>query len=153
MIDPNDAAIEKEVAPGLVGRREGIRRILRLLLALFYFVAGFFHLYATEGFVTIVPDWVPYPHAVVVLTGFSELLGAAALLTPRFRRPAGIMLALYAVCVFPANIKHAMENIPVGGVVLGWGYHVPRLLFQPILVWLALFCGDVMTWPFHTERR
>lgn len=153
MIDPNDAAIEMEAPPRAVGKRERIRRTLRLLLALFYFAAGLFHLYATEGFVTIVPDWVPYPQAVVVLTGCCELLGAAALLTPRLRRLAGIMLALYALCVFPANIKHAMENIPVGGVVLGWGYHAPRLLFQPILVWLALFCSGVVTWPFHTERR
>lgn len=153
MIDPNDSVTEKETTPGLVGNREGIRQGLRLVLALFYFIAGFFHLYATKGFVTIVPEWVPYPQTVIIFTGYCELFGAAALLTPRFRRIAGIMLALYALCVFPANIKHAMENIPVGGVVLGWWYHAPRLLFQPILVWLALFCGDVVTWPFQRRRH
>ncbi|WP_218585105.1 DoxX family protein [Pseudomonas sp. B14-6] len=124
-----------------------------MILALFYFTAGCFHLYATAGFVSIVPDWVPYPVVVVILTGCCELLGAIALLTPRFRRLAGIMLAVYAVCVFPANIKHALENIPVGGFLLGWGYHAPRLIFQPFLIWLALFCGDLVTWPFHSHRR
>lgn len=127
------------------------RRTLRAVLALFYAVAGFFHLYATAGFVTIVPEWVPYPFTVVMITGCLELLGAVALLTPRLRKLAALMFALYAICVFPANIKHALENIPVGGVVLGWGYHAPRLAFQPVLVWAALFCGEWITWPF--KRR
>ncbi|NWC94906.1 DoxX family protein [Pseudomonas sp. IPO3778] len=126
---------------------------MRLLLAVFYFVAGCFHLYATQGFVSIVPDWVPYPYSVVVLTGIGELLGALALLAPRLRRLAGALFALYAVCVFPANIKHAIEHIPVGGVDLGWAYHAPRLAFQPVLVWLALFCGDWVTWPFRRFRK
>ncbi|MEB0045548.1 MULTISPECIES: DoxX family protein [unclassified Pseudomonas] len=131
---------------------ERARSVLRVALALFYFVAGGFHLYATAGFVSIVPDWVPYPHAVVIVTGICELLGAVALLTPRLRRLAGILLALYAVCVFPANIKHALENLPVGGVLLGWGYHGPRLALQPVLVWAALFAGDLITWPFNTPK-
>ena len=40
-----------------------------------------------------------------------ELAGAAAMLTARWRCLAGIMLALYALCVWPANIKHAVEHI------------------------------------------
>ena len=37
--------------------------------------------------------------------------GAVALLTASLRWWAGVMVALYAVCVFPANIKHAFENV------------------------------------------
>ncbi|WP_268800376.1 DoxX family protein [Pseudomonas huanghezhanensis] len=132
---------------------ERTRRTLQVVLACFYFIAGCFHLYATEGFVSIVPDWVPYPAAVVIVTGYCELLGALALLTPRLRKAAGVMLALYAVCVFPANIKHALEGIPVGGLTLGWAYHGPRLAFQPVLVWVALFAGGLIDWPFKRAQR
>ncbi|WP_213879289.1 DoxX family protein [Pseudomonas sp. dw_358] len=124
---------------------------LRLLLAAVYLIAGFFHLYATAGFVAIVPDWVPWPATVVVVTGICEWLGALGLLLPRTRRLAGIMLALYAICVFPANLKHAFDHVATGGTVLGWGYHVPRLLFQPVLVWWPLWCTDVIRWPARTE--
>jgi len=55
------------------------------------------------------------------------------------------------VCVFPANIHHAIEGIAVGGTALGWGYHLPRLAFQPVIVWLALFAGGVIGWPFATR--
>jgi len=36
---------------------------------------------------------------VILLTGVCELAGAAALLTARWRRLAGIILGLYALCV------------------------------------------------------
>ena len=128
---------------------ERARAILRVVLAVSYLLVGIFHLRATDGFAAIVPDWVPAPHAVVIATGCCELLGAVALLTRRLRRLAGIMLALYAVCVFPANINQAIKHIPIDGVVLGWGYHAPRFAFQPVLVWWALFCGGVIDWPFR----
>lgn len=56
------------------------------------------------------------------------------------------------LCLFriPANIKHAMDNIPVCGVVLSLAYHASQLAF---LVWLKLFCGDVVTWLFHARQR
>ena len=99
----------------------------------------------------IVPDWVPFPREVVLFTGVCELAGAVALFVPRLRWWAGVMLAAYAVAVYPANIKHAMEGIALGGTQQGLGYHVPRLLFQPVLVWWALFVSAVVNWPF--KRR
>jgi uncharacterized membrane protein len=63
------------------------------------------------------------------------------------RKLAGIMLALYAVCVFPANIKHALYDIQVPGLPSSWWYHAPRLLMQPVLVWWALFCSGAIDWP------
>ncbi len=116
-------------------------------------LAGVLHLSYTTTFVLIVPGWVPFPRSVVLATGLCELAGAAGLLTVRLRRAAGIGLALYAVCVFPANIKHAILNLSDGHGGLGWWYHAPRLALQPVLVWWALFAGEVIDWPFRPRRR
>ena len=43
------------------------------------------------------------------------------------RRLAGVMLALYAVGVFPANIKHAIEGVDLPPAPNSWWYHGPRL--------------------------
>ena len=91
------------------------RLAMRWIMAAFYCVAGVLHLTAADGFLAIVPGWVPFPREVVLLTGLCEIAGACALLTARWRRLAGMMLALYAVCVFPANIKHAFEGVSVVG--------------------------------------
>ena len=69
----------------------------------------------------------------------------------RLRRLAGIMLALYAVCVFPANVKHAIDGIHLPPAPDSWWYHGPRLALQPVLVWWALFCSGVIDWPFRAK--
>ncbi len=126
-----------------------MRTVLRLLLAAIYFIAGVAHLRAPAGFLQITPFWVPWPEAVVLATGLGEIAGAVALaFIPRLRRAAGIALAAYAVCVFPANINHALNDIAIGGVDMNWWYHGPRLLFQPVAVWWALWVGGVVDWPF-----
>lgn len=130
---------------------ERTRRIMRWIMAVFYLTAGIVHLHAPEAFMPIMPAWVPAPHIVILVTGLCEIAGAAGLLLPPFRWWAGVMLALYAVCVFPANIKHAFDHVTVDGMQLNWWYHAPRLAFQPVLVWWALFAGGVTSWPWKKK--
>lgn len=129
----------------------GARLVMRWIMTAFYMLAGIAHLTLTEKFVLIVPDWVPFAHAVVLLTGICEIAGSVALAGTRLRRAAEIMLALYAVCVFPANVRHALDGIHLPPVPDSWWYHGPRLALQPVLVWWALFCAGVIDWPFRAR--
>lgn len=130
-----------------------IRTILLWVLAMFYAYAGYAHLASPEFFMRIMPDWVPFPLEVVYFTGVAELLGSIGLVQPwypQLRKAAGIGLALYALCVWPANIHHMM---------LDWGadsgsnlaYHVPRMIAQPIIIWLALWVSGTTHWPFRPK--
>ena len=124
---------------------------LRWTLAIFYFAAGIIHLVQPAPFLTITPGWVPMPLAVVLGTGVAEIAGAIGLVqawSMRLRRAAAIGLALYAICVFPANINHMMIDLAKPVPDLGWAYHVPRMFAQPVLVWLALWVGGMIDWPF-----
>lgn len=125
------------------------RTIARITLAVLYALAGVAHLMRPAGFVAITPDWVPAPTLVVALTGVGELAGATGLMIPPLRRAAGIGLAFYALCVWPANINHAMNDIALGGVHLSWWYHGPRLALQPVIIWWALWASTVIDWPFR----
>jgi uncharacterized membrane protein len=129
------------------------RTASRWLLSLFYGAAGILHLTATDKFMLIVPDWVPIPRLVVEATGICEIAGALALFSPRLRKLAGVLLALYAVCVFPANVKHAFDAISVPGLPSSWWYHGPRLALQPVLVWWALHASGVIDWPWSKRGR
>jgi uncharacterized membrane protein len=126
---------------------------MRWLLTLIYAVAGAVHLTMPGVFLPVMPDWVPAPRAVILFTGACELAGAAGLILPRTRWLAGLMLGLYAVCVFPANIKHALSGETVFGLTDPWLYHGPRLLLQPVLVWWALYAGGVVDWPFRRAEQ
>ena len=127
--------------------RDRARAALRLLLAALFAAAGVLHLAAPHPFLSITPAWVPFAPAVVALTGLCELAGAAGLVTPRWRRPAAALLAAYAVCVYPANVEHALLHAERGAPP-GWWYHGPRLALQPVIIWACLFAGGLIDRPF-----
>jgi uncharacterized membrane protein len=125
------------------------RLAMRWLMAAFYLAAGILHLRRPEAFLPIVPGWVPAPREIVLLTGAAEIAGAFGLLVPRLRKAAGLGLALYALCVFPANIKHAFQDIAIPSLPRSWWYHGPRLALQPVLIWWALFAAGLVDWPWR----
>ncbi len=129
-----------------------LRAAMRFIMAAF-FIGGFvLHLTAADALMAITPDWVPFPRAVVFITGVLELLGGVALLVPRLRWWAGVALALYVLAVWPANFKQAVEHIVLPPIPDSWWYHGPRLALQPVLAWWALFCAGVVDWPLRRPR-
>lgn len=132
-------------------RSDRNRAVMRWILAAFYFAAGAAHLYAPDKLLAITPSWVPLAPQLIIVTGLCEFAGAVALVTKPLRWWAGIALALYAFCVWPANFKHAIDGIDLPYVPNSWFYHVPRLAFQPVIIWWALFCAGVIDWPWRSR--
>lgn len=95
------------------------------LLAAFFAAAGYAHLTAPEKLLAITPDWVPFAPQIILITGLLEFAGALALVTRPLRTWAAFALALYTVCVWPANIKHAFEAIDIAGLPSSWGIMGP----------------------------
>lgn len=116
------------------------RKAARLLLAAFFALAGIAHFAYADALARIVPPFIPAPVRVVQLTGFAELVGAIGLLTRRFRRAAGIALALYCLCVWPANFYHTLLDWR-SGTGLPMAYHALRLPLQPLLIAWCLWVG------------
>ena len=136
-------------------RTDGARLVARWLLAALYLVAGCFHVATPAPFLRIMPAAVPFPEHVIFWTGVAEIAGSLALLQPwstALRRAAGIALALYALCVWPANINHFAMDMRKPDHGWGLGYHVPRMLAQPLLIWLALWGAGVIGWPLRSRE-
>lgn len=132
--------------------KERWRQRARWGLVLFYGLAGILHLILPRPFVSIVPPFVPAPDLVVALTGVAELLGSLGLAqrrAPRTRKIAGWGLAIYAFCVWPANVQHMLIDFARASGGLPLAYHIPRLVAQPLLIWLALWTSQVIEWPWR----
>jgi|SRR5215469_7075776 len=63
----------------------------------------------------MIPDYFPHPLLLVYFTGVLELLGAAGLLLPQFRRIAGICLIALLVGMFVANVNAAQRGVTLRG--------------------------------------
>jgi uncharacterized membrane protein len=129
------------------------RAIMRWLLAAFFVAAGVAHLAVPGVLLSNTPDWVPFAPQVIFVTGLCEIAGAAALVTRPLRTWAGIALAVYAVCVWPANFKHAFGGVDIPYLSSSWWYHAPRLALQPVIAWWALFCAGVIDWPWRRRSN
>jgi uncharacterized membrane protein len=117
-----------------------LRDLGRWLLAAFMAVAGTGHFLAADTFRAQVPSWMPYPEAVIAVSGVIELGFAAALLFTRKRRSlVGWLLAAFFIVIFPGNISQFVTGTDAFGLDSDLARGV-RLLFQPVLVVWALWC-------------
>ncbi len=90
-----------------VGGREplGRGRIAGLgFVFLWFLIGGIAHFVLTDTEMRIVPPWMPWPRAAVLVSGVFELLGAIGLLWHRSRRAAGWGLFALTIAVTPAHI-------------------------------------------------
>lgn len=138
-------------SPDTAGSSSVPRAAMRWVIAVFYSAAGVAHLVAPDKLLSITPAWVPYAPQVIFLTGLFEIAASVALVTRPLRPWAGIAMALYAICVWPANIKHAVDGIAIPYIPDSWLYHAPRLALQPVIAWWALYAAGVIDWPW--QRR
>jgi uncharacterized membrane protein len=117
------------------------RLVFRWLTALFFIVAGANHFRSPVLYLGMMPDWLPWPHAMNAISGAAEICGGVGLLQSATRRLAGWGLALLLVAVFPANLHVAwqghMPGTTFSAATLWW-----RLLFQPLLIALVLWVSQ-----------
>jgi len=117
---------------------------MRLAMAVALLLVGSDHLLTPQRYLPMMPDFLPYHLELVLFTGLCELAGAIGLLLPRWRRWAALALALYFVCVFPANIKNALDGLNVEGLPAATWYYWLRLPFQPLIILWVLYAGGLI---------
>ena len=108
-------------------------RLVGLAFVFVWFaLGGVAHFAFTEAEMRIVPPYLPWPRAVVWVSGVAELLGAAGLLWRPTRRAAGIGLILLTIAVTPANVQMLQQAAQFPAVPY-WAL-VARLPFQLVLL-------------------
>ena len=88
-----------------------LKTTCRILVGLLFVTAGILHFTKTGFFVSIVPSFLPFPAALVYISGVCEILGGIGVLIPWFRMQAGYGLIALLLAVFPANINMLVQSI------------------------------------------
>src|SRR5690625_1738061 len=111
-------------------------------MSVFLIFFGISHFFLYDEMLQMIPIFLPYPGFIVYFTGFIEIILAIGLIIPRSRRLSGILIALFFIVVFPANVVKVMGDIEIQGAfnspVMSW----VRLLFQPIFIIWTLYCSQ-----------
>jgi len=102
------------------------RSAARVVLAVFFVVAGVNHFRSPAIYLGMMPSWLPWPAALNAISGVAEILGGIGLLVPATRRVAGWGLIALLIAIFPANVHVALQG------------HMPGTNFSPAILWLRL---------------
>src|SRR5256885_8467353 len=89
----------------------------RLILAMFFIVAGALHFLFPAQYLRMLPPFLPWPRVLVWISGAAEILGGVGLLLPRWRRPAAYGLIVLLIAVFPANVYIAVAHVTFAGLL------------------------------------
>lgn len=128
-----------------------IATVARWVLAVLLAVAGVAHFVTLDTFLLLVPSWLPWPSAIVWVTGAAEIAFAATLvLAPegRHRRTVGWAVVVFLTVVFVGNLWQALSAVDAFGLDTDaerWA----RLAFQPLLIVWALWVTGI--WPSRRQ--
>jgi uncharacterized membrane protein len=115
------------------------RGIGKAAFAALFILGGIGHFAATDSYMKIMPPYLPYHRALVLLSGVFEVALGLLLLVPRASRPAAWGLIALLIAVFPANVfmyRHPerfglsptllLLRLPLQGLLILWAWAYTR---------------------------
>jgi uncharacterized membrane protein len=102
-------------------------------MSLGYVVAGSSHFLRPEMYLSMVPPILPFPLALIYISGAAETGLGLALLHPKLRSWAAWGIVALLIAVFPANIHMYQTNGAGYGDVPRWAL-LARLPLQGLLI-------------------
>ena len=118
------------------------KTIFRYLLALIFIGSGFMHFILPDTYVKVMPDFIPFPLACVLISGVLELAGGIGLLIPKWRNRASWLIVALLLSFLAVHIPHILNggkvttdfSLPLAAV---WA----RLAFQAVFIAWARWVG------------
>lgn len=84
-----------------------------LAMAVFILFTGFSHFKFQKGMAMMIPDGIPAKMFWVYFTGFLEIAAGIGLMIPDIREMTAILLIIFYILVFVANIKSSKKKINI----------------------------------------
>ena len=117
---------------------------LSTVLGLFFVNVGIAHFTDTKWFEPIVPEVLGDPTFWVLITGVMEIGLGLGLVIPMTRRYSAMLMAMFLVAVYWANLNMWINDIPIDDNTFQPIWHISRLIGQLLMIAVALWVGNWM---------
>ena len=118
-----------------------VQNILSVVLGIFFFNVGIAHFQDPKWFEPIVPAILGDPTFWVLVTGGMEIGLGLGLIIPKTRKYSGLLMALFLVAIYSANLNMWINDVPLEGKTFPTIWHILRLLGQILMIVTALWVG------------
>ncbi|MBI2721213.1 MAG: DoxX family protein [Bacteroidetes bacterium] len=102
-----------------------------IIMSLLYILAGINHFVHPDFYLKIMPPYIPFHRAMVVLSGICEFVFGALLLFRQTRKFAGLLIILMLVAFMTVHVQMIIDAYPTLWLA------VVRFAFQFVLIWWA----------------
>ena len=114
-----------------------VRKALFHLMVAIYALAGMYHFINPDFYLNIMPPWLPFPAAMVAISGLVEILLAIGLLYQPTRKASAWLIIAMLVAFFllihvPMSIDYYQSNntylmialirLPLQGILIYWAW-------------------------------
>ncbi|AQX13051.1 DoxX family protein [Elizabethkingia meningoseptica] len=82
-------------------------------MCVFIVFTGFSHFKFQKGMAMMIPDFIPFKMFWVYFTGILEIAAGIGLMIPAIREITAILLIVFYVLVFMANVNSSKKNINI----------------------------------------
>ena len=113
-----------------------ITKVLIYVYVIFFIGAGVNHFLNPQFYDAIVPQFIPFPRLVHQITGVLEIIIPLFLLT-RFRKEAALIMIIFLVLIYGANLYVWVNNLPYGRTYFSNQQHFIRLLLQILYIYIT----------------
>lgn len=117
-----------------------IKIITKIIFGLLFVAAGANHFISPTFYENIVPPYLPWHRALVIISGLAEIVLGIGLLIPQTSRYAAWGIIALLIAVFPATLHMTMHpelypdipvialwiRIPIQGLLILWAYWYTR---------------------------
>ena len=113
-----------------------LKKATKIIFTVFFVAAGVNHFLDPAFYENITPPYLPWSHALVIISGVAEIVLGLGLLIPRLSQLSAWGIIALLIAVFPANIHMAIHpelyptipiaalwlRLPLQGLLVLWAY-------------------------------
>lgn len=123
-----------------------LKKVSLVILIVVYIAAGINHFIHPNGYIKIIPHYLPQPEALNYVAGMCEFVFGSMLIFSSTRKWGALFLILMLAAFIPVHIT-MLQQAPL---------QVGKLYVTPLLAWLRLLMQPVLmlwlAWHFKTKR-
>jgi uncharacterized membrane protein len=111
-------------------------KLFRILLIAFYTFAGTYHFIDPEFYLDLIPNYLPYPHAINYVSGVFEILLAIGVAIPKTRLLAVKCIIVLLILFIPSHVYFIQIGscVETAFCVSPWVAWLRLLLVHPLLM-------------------
>lgn len=119
------------------------RTVSLLLLIILYLAGGINHFWHPEGYIRIIPAYLPWPVTLNYIAGVCEVVFALMLIPVKTRKLAAWLIILMLAAFLPVHIDMLLK----APMQLG------KLTVTPAIAWIRLFLQPLlMLWAWWSSK-